>query len=345
MKKHVVIAGTIYPILLYLLYRATYQENISTIFFVEEGMLSLAEYNKNVIVIKKSKKYKFSAFSKLLFFLWILNLKIKRVTIWKKYFKNAEIYAQDHFHFSPILIDKKDYTYISDGFNNFNVYMRTEMYQNSLKWRSKYSFSHSIKKFLYGPTYKGYFCFNKQCKCMLHENPAKVPYVQHDIQQIKVDMQKIWNFIDYDKRQEIYQFFNVTIKELEAVRQYETILLAQCYEVLGLTEDELIAIYKKALENYDESKLIIKTHHSGKIDYRKYFPEAFVLDKFIPMQLLMLTGEINNIKTAVTINSTAISLFDKNTNIVWLGDRVHPKILALCGDNKMEEVVFFPKKS
>ena len=57
------------------------------------------------------------------------------------------------------------------------------------------------------------------------------------------------------------------------------------------------------------------------------------------MQLLVLAGA-KSIKTVITINSTAISLFGKDVEVIWLSEKVHPTLFARYGENTMDEIVF-----
>ena len=339
MKRHVVIVGTIYPLLLYLLHKANNNKNTHTVYFVSKQLAQFADRLPNAIVINEFHPYKNFILRKFSELLWIIVLRLKRATIWRKHFRNAEIFAQDHFVFSSMLISNSDYVYISDGFNDFNAYMRTEIYHNTSQWRNNLSIKHRLIKLLCGSTWKGWFCLNEQCSGMLHESPHTIPYAKRPITPYKVDMIKIWNNINAEQKAEICHVFDISMSEVEEINKYSVLLLAQNFECTDdISDEELVDIYRKAIANFDESQVIIKTHQFGRIQYKKYFSQAFVFDKPIPMQLLALLGA-DKIKTAITINSTAVSLFGNNVDIIWLSEEVHPKLFARYGKNTMDEIV------
>ncbi len=339
MKRHVVIAGTVYPLLLYMLHKAELPENIQTVYFIDEKLSAFAGRIPNVIVVRNFRIYKNVFLRKISEFFWVVSLRFKRTTVWRRHFRDAEIFAQDHFNFSSMLIGGQDYNYISDGFNDFSAYMRTEIFRDTWNWRQNNSLKHSLLKWFCGPTWMGWFCLNDQCTGVLHENPQPIPYARRELALRKVDMQKIWHNIDDSRKEEICRYFNITADEAGQLSAYPVVLLAQSFESTGdLTTEELVGIYRKALADFDESQVMIKTHQFGRIRYKKYFPRAFVFEKTVPMQLLVLLGG-GNIKTAITINSTAVSLFGDAVKIIWLGEKVHPKLLARYGDNTMDEIV------
>ena len=155
-----------------------------------------------------------------------------------------------------------------------------------------------------------------------------------------MDFISAWKNASEAKKNLICSAFDVSPAILKNLSRCSVLLLAQNFECTDdIPEDELVAVYKKALTPFDLRKVIIKTHPAGRLNYRKYFPESFVLEQLIPMQLLVLLG-VENIKTVVTINSTAVSMFGKDVEIIWLGEGCHPVIEKRYGITPMEEVVF-----
>ena len=100
----------------------------------------------------------------------------------------------------------------------------------------------------------------------------------------------------------------ITTKKIN--KDYKLLLTQPYAESNEISMDEEIKIYKELLGNYD--KLVIKPHPNDKKDYTKIFPNAIIIKKEFPIELMELIGiEINDV---YTINSTAAFNF-KNSNI------------------------------
>ena len=144
------------------MHKASKKETTTTIYFISK-QLSQTIQLPNAIIINVFIMFKNPMLRKFSEFIWLISLRIKRITIWYKYFYDAEIFAQDHFIFSSILIANQPYTFISDGFNDFNAYMRTEIFKKTYEWRTKNTLKHYFIKLLCGQSWNGWFCFNDNC--------------------------------------------------------------------------------------------------------------------------------------------------------------------------------------
>ena len=88
-----------------------------------------------------------------------------------------------------------------------------------------------------------------------------------------------------------------------------------------------------------ESDLILTgkqlIHHPlDKIQYQKYYPEAYVFDKIVPMQLLNLLDI--RYDTVITICSSAAFSFSYDINIDWIGTESNPKLLVALGKQELK---------
>ena len=72
------------------------------------------------------------------------------------------------------------------------------------------------------------------------------------------------------------------------------------------------------LPEAQSKKVCIKSHPREKTDYKSIFPFAEFIPSYIPFELLVLMSK-HNIKSAITVNSTAIYSLDKSVEKVILG--------------------------
>ena len=123
--------------------------------------------------------------------------------------------------------------------------------------------------------------------------------------------------------------FDINEEDYLNMKKRSVILLTQQLATEGtVTEEELAAIYAKLLSPFPPDSVLIKRHPRDRMDYRKYFPQALVYEKFAPMQLFAATGI--TFRTAVTLFSSSVTSFPE-AEIVWGGSEVHPKIKAKYG--------------
>ena len=340
--KNVAVIGTIYALLVYLLHSTDEDLKNGCIFF-NASYSAIGRKLPNCYLISNNELKKDSAFYRLSALIWAFFLRLKRATVWRQHFQGAKIYAQDHFTYSAALIGGDDYILISDGFNDFNYYMKTQMHLEKEAWCTQLSFKKKFIRFFCGSVWNCWFGLSPQCKGLLHENPVQIPYAKQKLDLLKVDFISAWKNASEAKKNLICSAFDVSPAILKNLYRCSVLLLAQNFECTDdIPEDELVAVYKKALTPFDLKKVMIKTHPAGRLNYHKYFPESLVLDQPIPMQLLVLLG-VENIKTVVTIDSTAVSMFSQDVEIIWLGEGCHPVLERRYGIIPMEEVVFRSK--
>ena len=341
----VAVIGTIYGLLIYLLHSSE-DQFLNTTFFLNKKYSSCAEKLPVCILLENKEPESDSCtwwwnFCSLL---WGGVLRIKRGTIWRKYFINSEIFAQDQFSFASALIGNDDYVLISDGFNDFACHISSDLYEISSSWRSSLNLKKRVLKFFFGPIWMGWFGLTNQCRGLLHENPQQIPYALRTLDLLKVDFKEKWSEASEGKKKYICDIFGVTETDIREITSKKVLLLAQPFEKTDLAEEALVEIYKNALRAYKPSEVIIKTHPLSTLDYKKHFPDYFVFEKNIPMQLLVLCG-VQNISHVITINSTAVSMFSRDVNIVWLGTDCHPDLFKHYGRSLKEEVLYCSQRT
>ena len=151
-------------------------------------------------------------------------------------------------------------------------------------------------------------------------------------------MKKLWDNSPKEKKQFILNVFDINPSDIQILNSRDIILFTQQFsDDHYLTVDEQITLYKKILSNYDQTKVIIKPHPRDSIDYKKKFPGIAVFEKIAPMQLLDLLDI--HFKIAVTISSSAVLSIPYKLKIDWYGSRIHPKLLKIEGDRRLEDLL------
>lgn len=199
--------------------------------------------------------------------------------------------------------------YLEDGFSNYKV--------RSVKMPCKpVSRMERLKRKLTGPQFPALGWAAKVEKIYL-TGILPIPAGIKDKVEL-INLQALWDKRSPGEKQKITHLF---LSEEVASFTSQTIpvlLLTQpVSEDIGprFTEEEKIEMYRELLSGIDERTVLIKTHPREKTDYRKYFPQATVLDTYCPMELMIIMGM--KVEKAITVNSTAIySLADSVEKVI-----------------------------
>ncbi|MCM1334917.1 MAG: glycosyltransferase family 52 protein [Bacteroides sp.] len=101
---------------------------------------------------------------------------------------------------------------------------------------------------------------------------------------------------------------NIFMKAIPEIKPEEScLLLTQPFFADGVmgSEEEQLSFYKKMTEKYlSGEKLVIKPHPRDPTDYSGTFPDAVVLDKNMPVEILELTGN-TGYRKVLSVNSTS----------------------------------------
>ena len=230
-------------------------------------------------------------------------IKLRIILFIKCFNKDVEVWGQTHSPFAYMFYTYENAYMIEDGLLNYH-------------WKPMET--HKINPILdYLLHICGIYFLDIHETLGTHKKKKKIyltqecPFDNIKSKVTNIDIHQLWNEKTIEEQEEILKIFNVNKKDLKKINKDYKLLLTQPYaESNEISMDEEIKIYKELLGNYD--KLVIKPHPNDKKDYTKIFPNAIIIKKEFPIELMELIGiEINDV---YTINSTAAFNF-KNSNI------------------------------
>lgn len=265
---------------------------------------------------KKSKIYQLISYYYEVFY-WNI------YAMWLRLTKKLEIYGNDSMDIA--LPFRKNFKYIiEDGTLNYIEYIPPVR-----------SFKDNLKLFFRG-MYSNYIPFGaaENIEKVYLTGIAEIPEsIKNKVELI--NLQQLWDNKSEIEKLEILELFGFENNILEKIKGRDEILLTQPFsEDEIMNEDEKMNIYTDIMKNYDMKNMIIKTHPREKTDYRKYFPEALVLDNVFPFEILTLLGA--EFKRAVTVFSTAALGLGENCQIDFYGTKINDKLLNKFGDISLE---------
>lgn len=257
---------------------------------------------------------------------WIFMLKM-RLKYWFICF--TKIYAQDNIPCASPIIGYKRYSEIEDAPYLFSLY-KDNFRLNTFKLpKSLSGLKQRLKR---GPIWgrhlgRNMLCVNRYVSLL---NPEDRNIKGKPITEIKLD--KLWTAASNKKKEYILNTFGINKEELSNMQSASTIILTQPFiDDANLTLKEQIELYRPYVDKYENEGVIIKPHPREKIDYKEFYPNVTILQAGIPMQIFNVLGV--NFKRAITICSTAVSsMMSDETEIVWVGTNIHPKIYKVYGD-------------
>lgn len=215
-------------------------------------------------------------------------------------------------------------------FNRYNTIIgNTEDIDNSLVHSKRIQIEDGIgtrQRLKDGPKKKGIIHYLRKSLCLREANT--INYVENVIvaqpvealeslkhKLIIIDIKECWKKKSDTERKLILSLFNINKNELDLINEKYNLLLTQpLNEDNNASEKDKINGYLQLIKeyNFDEKSLIIKPHPREKTDYKKHFPNATVIDKDFPSEIMVLLNiKVNNV---ITLFSTAASLFNENSN-------------------------------
>jgi hypothetical protein len=239
------------------------------------------------------------------------------------FLRKAKIMGHDHLDYSPYIIGKHNYTYIEDGPNVLSFYFSEKLYKERCDyWSRRFLFFKKMANFFIGDVRNRQVANNRQCNELILTTNDNVPYIAGK-KKIIISLNEIWNNMNEQKRRYILDVYDVSCADIQSLERKSNIILTQQFSSDGLiSEKDQIEIYEKIIRNCDPFSLVIKTHPRDRINYNKYFPDIFVFDKPIPMQLLSIMGI--RFKKVITLFSSSINSFSYEIEKEWIGSSVHP---------------------
>ena len=324
--SRVCISDSIYSLLFYLLFSSE-KEIEETFFFFSDGIhesirkkFKYHEYIEFARSVKSRRGYIFLIFRR-------IYLNFFSHAKWP-FLRTARIFALDYLYTAIPWIGKRTYTHIADGPNCFANLKVTPEYQTLLHAR-RHPLLSSLGRFVFGHLWHQGYGVARECELIMSSTPDRLPEHAGKVS-VVYPLEDLWKHSSDSKKKWILNIFNVTENELNEMRKRDTILLTQQLATEGtVSEEELVSIYRKLLTGIAENQIVIKRHPRDRVNYKKYFPQAFVYDKFTPMQIFTLEGI--SFKTAVTIFSSSALSLGEYTRVIWGGTDVHPEILKRYG--------------
>lgn len=254
-----------------------------------------------------------------------------RILYW--WVPKSKIYAQDHSFITSLLIDKAQYILLEDAPFFMTMWQQLGVVPSQPPTgRIKYVIPKSWK---YGYIYGAVGGVNKQCICrLITEKIDKKSIFAKDGYFEIVDMRRLWKEADEWKQEYICNLFGLNLEELREIKAIPNILLTQPLMTdANCTSQDVFDVYSPIIKQYESSGICVKPHPRDTFPYEDLFSNVKILRNKLPIQILVYMGYTP--LRAITIASSAISAFSsKETEIVWLGTSIHPKIFQAWGDLK-----------
>lgn len=311
MKKYVCVSGTYYNLLLFFLIN---KEFLNTFYFLDPNLKKISEHN-DYFYVSKNKFWKL---------INILRNYYKFKKIEKKYKLEDSIYfVQDHILPSYKFLDGKSYSLLEDGLTN---YRDSDNFYN--EYRKKSFFQKKMMKIFGIVPVLG--VGERAKKIYLR---GLLPIEKSIEKKVEIiDIKKLWKMKSEKEKEWINNYFEVSIKDIEILKNAEIILFTQPLSEDGyVTEEEKFKIYKEIVEKYKDRNVVIKIHPREKTNYYKISDKIKVINSKAPLELFELNGL--NPKIVITLFSTAVySFLNTDTEIIFLGTGVHKNLKERFGE-------------
>lgn len=316
--KYSCIIDTPYALFLYLL-MCNDGDWDRTVFFVGSGIDETCLKHVKKVVHFSSNYDDYATHTQL------LKAKLRALFYRLKYISHTKLYAQDHLVFSSQLIGRNKYVHIEDA-PGFYSFKHAEVSPIPTRLRPM------LRRLLYwGPVVGQSFGRNKYCidRWVTELEDLNSPILR-EVHCTLLNLKQLWNSASEVKKQYINEVFGLNDAIIQSLRRYQTIIFTQPFAEDGLALEDIAPILKPYIERYQSEGVVIKPHPRDHMDWNKAFPDMPLLTLRTPMQILNVLGV--EYKRAITFYSTAISSLNPETEIIWLGTEVVPKLYVQMGD-------------
>ena len=311
---------------MFYLLMSTEEELNSTFFFFSDGIHPSVRAklpNHAYIPVVWIRR---NALLKVPFLLYLILLRLTAKIRWP-FLKTAKIFAMDQLRYAGTLIGRRKYTHLADGPNCFRNLKTTPDYRITVSPANKKWYMRVTRLFL-GECWHRAYAANPYCEAIVSTTPDRLEF-QKGKKSTVYSLTDLWNAANQGKRNRVLSVFDITEEDCLNMKKRSVILLTQQLATEGtVTEEELAKIYADLLKPFPPESILIKRHPRDRVDYKKYFPQALLYDKFAPMQLFAIMGV--SFKTAVTLFSSSVTSFP-GAEVVWGGSELHPRIKAKYG--------------
>ena len=216
-----------------------------------------------------------------------------------------DFYGSDHVSLSPLLFSYNLFL-IEDGLSNYTVY------------RCKRNIKYYIKKILGIPVYeKGY---DPKTKKIYLTQICKIPQELNGKYEI-IDRNHFLNSLGF-------LLGGVFFTEISDFGDVQLLITQPLSEDNFMTEIEKIIIYKSMINQ--KLRLVIKAHPREKTEYKKYFPNAIIIESQVLAESLFISDSIKEVKTI--FSSAVINYpFHRKVKVYIKGTKFNDSLLNNFG--------------
>ena len=319
MYKYLCYPGTLYAFLQYLLISEMDIEN--TLFVFSESMNNLIgdkfECHK---IILKGKKGNFFQKKR------IEHENYKKLNLILSKNENIKVYLQDHLKEAEYFLEKFNCYLLEDGTDSYNL---IKINKNQEKYKLQKYRIKPLRKLL-GGSLKRYprYGFSDKIIGIYMNGIFKIPdKIQNKV--IYLDIKGLFNKLSIEKKEKLFNIFNLELEVLNKMENKILLLTQPFSEDTLMTEEEKIKIYRDIQESRKGNTFIIKSHPREQTDYKKYFPEVYIMPKDFPAELFLFVDA--KLKEVITVFSTAALNLKENYKVTFLGTESYPKLIERFG--------------
>ena len=260
------------------------------------------------------------------YFEYIINyIRLKILLFKRTRNRDVEVYGYSLSVYSFIFYINENSNIIEDGMINYTEKICKPVRRNPILEKIMHIFG---------------IYYLKICEAQgTHENIKNIYLTKpHDNPLIKdkvrvVDIEKRWNELSEREQTEILNIFNMNLESISFEDNTVLILTEPLSEDDFLTLEQELTIYTDMISKFENMKIIIKPHPRDFKNYNEIFPDAEVINRDFPIELLNLI----NIRPTVVASVICTALLNfKNSEIyVYDGELFTPKMKE-CRDKLVE---------
>lgn len=250
-------------------------------------------------------------------------IKLRIILFIKTYNKEVAVYGHAHVPLSFMFYENENSNIIEDGLSNYTVEI-TE--------------THKINPILDKLLHIMGIYFLRNTEGFGSHKYIKNVYLtkEHDHPLIKdkvkvINMKELWEKLTKNEKDKILSIFNINNEMFDFEEGKTLLILTQPLSQEGhLTLNKELDIYKEIMQKFKDYKTIIKPHPRDDKNYAKIFPNATIIEKSFPIEILTLMGMKPTVVSSIISNS--LLNFEESEKYVYEGDLENERLNNLRED-------------
>ena len=249
-------------------------------------------------------------------------IKLRILLFIKTYNKEVTVYGHAHIPLAYIFYENENSNIIEDGLSNYTIDISETHKINPIIDKILHIFGIYFLKNTEG------FGSHKNIKNVYLTKKHDHPLIKDKVKII--DMKDSWKNLTENEKNEILSIFNINQEMFNFEGKTLLILTQPLSQENHMTLEKELNIYREMISKFKDHQIIIKPHPRDDKNYEKIFPNAIIIEKTFPIEILTVIGVKPTVVGSIISNS--LLNFEESEKYIYEGNLENERLNNLRDD-------------